>query len=123
MSEACKRDKHFSVGDLVRVRDWDDMAEEFGIVGDVIQCDAGFLPSMRYLCGKEFTICNPQDLDGIDSGITNYAHGVEGFKKWLIDDEWIITEDMIEHVDEEDMCDDMDCVEDITGILSSGGVA
>lgn len=118
MSEVCKRDKHFSVGDLVRVRDWDDMAAEFDSDGDVIECKAGFTAEMRHLCGTEFIICNPQTTDGY----MNYAHGVEGFSRWCSDIEWIITEDMIEHVEEEDAYDDVDGVEDITSILSSGGV-
>lgn len=43
----------FKVGDLVRVREWEDMKKEFGCddEGD-IQCRGFFTPNMRQYCGK-----------------------------------------------------------------------
>ena len=50
-------DKCFQPGQRVRIRQWDDMAREFGYVNEgYIQCEATFIPDMRYLCGQEFTI-------------------------------------------------------------------
>lgn len=47
----------FKIGDIVVIRDWDDMAREYGLKSKfVIGCSRGFTDSMRYLCGKEFTI-------------------------------------------------------------------
>lgn len=54
----------FKVGDRCRIRQWDDMEAEFGLIGgygvgsswDYIQCDASFLRGMKYMCGKQFTI-------------------------------------------------------------------
>lgn len=47
----------FSVGDRVRIRDWDDMASEFGVDEDgEIPCKYIFAQSMRDFCGQEYTI-------------------------------------------------------------------
>ena len=54
-----KRDTNFKVGDLVRIRSWDDMEKEFGInefCPDLIDCRFGFDKAMAYLCGTEFHI-------------------------------------------------------------------
>lgn len=45
------------VGDLVAIRDWDDMEEEFGLNEyESIKCEFNFTEAMRSLCGREFTI-------------------------------------------------------------------
>lgn len=43
----------FRVGDLVKIREWDDMAKEYGVAdnGD-IRVYLGFPPSAKALCGK-----------------------------------------------------------------------
>lgn len=47
----------FAVGDRVRIREWDDMAEEFGADEDgEIPCAYAFIESMREFCGQEYTI-------------------------------------------------------------------
>lgn len=47
-----KKNYNFKIGDLVRVRQWKDMAEEFGMDSfDAIQLKYSFPPEMRYLCG------------------------------------------------------------------------
>jgi hypothetical protein len=58
------REKHMSLklkkGDLVRVRSWDEMAEICGVkdsvVGEAIQIPSQFVPAMRELCGKVFSV-------------------------------------------------------------------
>jgi hypothetical protein len=50
-------DKCFQPGQRVRIRQWDDMAREFGSnSANNIPCAAIFAYGMRYLCGQEFTI-------------------------------------------------------------------
>lgn len=45
-----------SVGEKVRIRQWDDMAEQYGFDDVSILCGASFVNEMKYLCGKEFTV-------------------------------------------------------------------
>lgn len=46
------------VGDMIRIRDWDDMKAEFGeYYGGIAVTDATlFVPSMKNFCGQEFTV-------------------------------------------------------------------
>lgn len=46
----------FSVGDRIRFREWDDMAEEFGVHDGGILCKFLFVRSMLHLCGTTATI-------------------------------------------------------------------
>lgn len=47
----------FQVGDKVKVREWDDMAAEFGVDEDGdIKCPRYFTTGMRPLCGRVATI-------------------------------------------------------------------
>lgn len=50
------REEEIRVGDRLRIREWDDMAAEFGIRDGEIQCDATFIPEMKELCGMPFTV-------------------------------------------------------------------
>ena len=52
-SEPVKEEPKFKVGELVRIRQWDDMVKEFGVddVGDIILCKTGFIKKMYPLCG------------------------------------------------------------------------
>ena len=63
----------YKVGDKVRVREWDDMAKEFGSNEVVIFCKHSFVDCMKPLCGKVFTVIEVGDtrsygLDGEASG-------------------------------------------------------
>lgn len=50
-------DRNFKVGDRVVVRDWDDMAKEYGTSeGGTIHCCFGFTDTMRHLCGRTATV-------------------------------------------------------------------
>lgn len=57
-----RKNFHPQVGEVVRIRDWDDMAAEFGTTscGD-IRVPFGFYPAMRKLCGIEFIITRISD--------------------------------------------------------------
>lgn len=50
-------DRNFNVGDRVVVRDWDDMAKEYGVSkqGDISN-DSHFTSSMKSLCGRTATV-------------------------------------------------------------------
>lgn len=50
--------KHeFHVGDVVRIRQWDDMKAEYGLdSGCDIPCPGCFVKGMRQFCGREVTI-------------------------------------------------------------------
>lgn len=66
------------IGDIVQIRDWDDMALEFGKETDVYGIERicttpfWFVPSMKYLCGKVLTI------KIVDKG--GYVSSVEGYE-------------------------------------------
>ena len=51
------RDEDIHIGDVLRIRQWDDMAKEFG-VNDYgsIPCRCAFTEDMCYLCGEKFTV-------------------------------------------------------------------
>lgn len=48
----------FYIGQIVRIREWEDMEEEFGLSvnGHCILCKFKFLSSMKMVCGREFEI-------------------------------------------------------------------
>lgn len=70
----------FSVGDRVRIRDWDDMASEFGVDEDgEISCKYIFAQSMRDFCGQEYTISTTQcaaKAVGIDTSVRRQYAGL-----------------------------------------------
>ena len=84
---------NLKIGDKVTIRQWDDMAEEFGVDYDGdIKRKSIFIPDMRKYCGKTFTIVD-----------------IEGHLYTLLDDSgnilensefsftpWFFTEDMFE---------------------------
>lgn len=93
----------FKVGDVVRVRQWDDMMSEFGLDCDGnIDCAACFTVDMEDLCGRVFTI----------SKMTKY-----GSKEIYIvrghDFGWTITTDMLESFDAEHFDVSADGIEDL----------
>ena len=61
-SEPNKEKPKFKVGELVRIRQWDDMAKEFGTrsTGSV-NCNYRFTVSMKPLCGKYAEITKNHD--------------------------------------------------------------
>ena len=46
----------FNIGDLVRIRQWDDMASQYRESAGTIRCRCGFNKEMKRLCGKEFVV-------------------------------------------------------------------
>lgn len=92
-------DSEFKVGDLVRVRDWDDMKSQYGLddLDGYIDCIAGFTEDMRHLCGFEFTILNVEEYA---DGRFRYDFGYPEFKRWDATRNWYITQDMLERVND-----------------------
>ena len=84
----------FNVGDLVRVRDWDDMDAEFGRCKHVkrnINCEGIFSEGMRGICGLEAEITKViPNYDG--RGYTVYETTSVSINCW------VITADMLELV-------------------------
>jgi len=88
----------FKVGDVLQIRQWDDMSAEFGECGGFIGCLGGFYDYMRHLCGEIFTVKEIRrssyaadryiSVEGVenDGGITPY---------------WYISEDMLEQIQSE----------------------
>lgn len=73
----------FKVGDLVRVREWDDMKKEFGSDGDLkIYCKCSFIDIMKKTCGD---VCTIEDLT--DSG--NYMLSGEKESGWIYSDDML----------------------------------
>lgn len=56
-------DRNFKVGDRVVVRDWDDMAKEYGVNkwGDIAK-DSQFTSSMKNLCGRTATVTAVEEV-------------------------------------------------------------
>lgn len=77
----------YEVGDVLRIRAWDDMAEEFGGDGYEIPCKFSFTRSMEHLCGQEFVV-REIDTEG-------YYHSESG-----VEDGWNISSDMLEYAEE-----------------------
>lgn len=71
------------IGDTVRIREWEDMASEFGCNRDAIKCQFQFIKEMKDLCGKEFVV-------------TGTSHGKVYFNEGDIWWGWNISADMLE---------------------------
>lgn len=78
----------FKVGDIVRVRDWDDMVEEFGLTPNRnIDCKFYFTEEMRHLCGQTAKI----------SGISGAVLHLTDLSGNCINS-WTFSDDMLELV-------------------------
>ena len=71
----------YKVGDKVRVREWDDMAKEFGSNEVMIFCTCSFMDCMKPLCGKVFTVI--EDRSTVSYGLDGEASG------------WAFSDDML----------------------------
>lgn len=88
-SEPVKEEPKFTVGELVRIRQWDDMEKEFGVDEDgSIMCLYSFTEGMKPLCGKYAEIVS---LDG--SRVKLKLFNCDG-----LNTSWGYSTDMIEKV-------------------------
>lgn len=82
--------RDFNIGDEVVIRDWDDMAQEFGLQTDgSIRCHLFFVTKMKDLCGRHFTIVSVSPSGAV---ILDPKPG-----------RWNISTDMIRHVNDTDI--------------------
>ena len=113
------REFDVNVGDICRIRDWDDMAAEFGVNewGD-IPCAGTFIPEMKCFCGKVYTIAECHyattfnklsyayyDLNNYDE---NYDEDCDDI------DVYTITADMLEPVSDEEEFEHLDITLDLS---------
>lgn len=83
----------FAAGDRVRIRDWDDMASEFGIINEYseIPCKYTFIQAMQVFCGQEYTISTTlNNSDGTQRLYFKDAGSEEADFMW--------SSDMCEHI-------------------------
>lgn len=74
----------FKVGDLVCVREWDDMKKEFGLDSDGdIKCDICFSAYMRKYCGNVYKIVS----------VNGFQYGLEDCSGWTFTDDMIYPDD------------------------------
>ena len=89
--EPVKEKPKFKVGELVRIRQWDDMAEEFGINSSgAIICQCWFTVAMKPLCGKYAEIVSLNENDVVVK--------LKFFNCDGLDTSWEYSTDMIEKV-------------------------
>ena len=83
--------REFNIGDRCRIRQWDDMEQEFGVIDEsgTIDIEFGFTKGMKRLCGKEFTV---------ESVKKRRFHSVEEVEEGR----WSISADMLELIEEEE---------------------
>ena len=88
-SEPVKEKPKFKVGELVRIRQWDDMEKEFGLTTlGSIRCRCCFTEGMKPLCGKYAEIKDLL-LDGIvhlrffncDESVENWNYSIDMIEK------------------------------------------
>lgn len=82
------------IGDELRIRQWDDMVDEFGINDYVIiPVRLGFNADMAYMCGEKFTV------SAINCGILSSIEKIE-YKRGN-GTYWYISADMLEPIMDE----------------------
>lgn len=91
LAEPVKEKPKFKVGELVRIRQWDDMEKEFGTTASgTVNCKCGFTVTMKPLCGKYAEI---KDLRVDDIVFLHFFNCEEDDKCWSY------STDMIEKVE------------------------
>ena len=86
----------FEVGDRVRIKDFDEMIEEFGTQDDgTPDVFCGFNPQMKRLCGLEATISDIRGYTVSFEERIEYGRGGDENRAWNI------SFDMISHIEDE----------------------
>lgn len=94
------RESDIHIGDVLKVRSWDDMAHEYESYEDGdIKTPSGyvFLKVMRHLCGQTFTV---RDQQTANMGCIRY-YSVENVEEIAGMSAWVITAEMLEPLDDE----------------------
>lgn len=101
------RDDEIHIGDVLQIRQWEDMEEEFGLGGEGgILLVPSFPGEMRYLCGTQFTVKNIyKDNGGIRYRSFEGGENERPFGHWYISADMLepFTEDDFEVANDEDM--------------------
>lgn len=83
-------------GQKVVVKEWDEMADEFGVVdGKLIPCECSFVYGMKELCGREAIIRNLRELE---NGKCRFD--LE-FIDFHVDRKWSFSSDMVKEVEDD----------------------
>lgn len=111
------------VGDILRIRDWDDMVAEFGVNSyGCVDSFPGFTPSMKYLCGETFTVANisPTSCGGVVR--LRSVEKLEAIRQSNI--EWFISSVMVEPIeyDTPDESYEPISINELKGFLNSNAV-
>ena len=96
------RSEDIHIGDILLVRQWDDMVREFGTdANGYINTRYGFRPDIKYLCGKQFRVM--EILDGVfgklyegiilDVSKTEDEYFAPDELEPLSDEEWDVADD------------------------------
>lgn len=104
------RDEDIHIGDVLRIRQWEDMVAEYGMTtrdeysyycATQVRKEVIFTKQMKHLCGLNFTVSNVYDLEVVDDNIKFYRskENVEGEKDFGV---WLICAEMLEPFIEED---------------------
>lgn len=89
LSEPVKEEPKFKIGELVRIRQWDDMEKEFGTrATGSVDCKCHFTREMKPLCGKYAEIKDLR-VDGIvflrffncDDSVENWNYSTDMIEK------------------------------------------
>ena len=76
------REEDIRIGDVLRIRQWEDMEAEFGVSPDGdIPCADTFTEYMRELCGRTFTV---KAVHEYPSARSDYDAEEPEFDRWLI---------------------------------------
>ena len=80
----------FKVGDIVQVRFWEDMEEEFGLNGlGSINCRAGFTKTMRNICGTVVQINHIEPTGEMIFDLTYETKNKDIFRSFCITNDMI----------------------------------
>ena len=119
------RDEDIHIGDVLRIRQWCDLVDEFGLDEDgKIKFYIGsgydsipfwFSPNQRYLCGQTFTVNQIKSANGgyFYSSQENVEHSRD------CGDRYIIVADMLEPFEEDEL--EIATDEDIKALFDYNG--
>ena len=104
------RDEDIHIGDVLRVRQWEDMVNEYGTICDEdsycyaikVNKSVKFLKKMKHLCGQIFTVSKYYDLDFNDNNrfyLSKEKVEIENTRAFGV---WLICAEMLEPFAEDD---------------------
>lgn len=111
------RDEEIEIGDKLRIREWDDMAEEFGVDEDGdIKTKVWFATGMRSLCGKPFTVSERYEVNNMEGELC-WAYFSREDVEVIDKHSYMIISDMLERATESEF--NIDSTEDFDAKFSA----